>query len=136
MTFEQQIAGLVGRTHMWLKGKVSSPSNINLIKSSLRFNQDKASTPSMSGPGIRGKCLKIQFFLKRKPGMSPEEFHQYWEGDHALFALKIPGFKNVAASYTQVSYQTHADYMIILTFASSIPLLNSWKRLLYSACQP
>lgn len=46
--------------------------------------------------------IRIQWFLKRKEGMTPEEFHQYWATTHADFALSLPGFKQIAKRYTQV----------------------------------
>lgn len=38
--------------------------------------------------------------------MSSEDFHEYWEKVHADFALSLPGFKQIAKRYTQVSTNT------------------------------
>jgi hypothetical protein len=36
--------------------------------------------------------------------MTSEDFHEYWENVHADFALSLPGFKQIAKRYTQVSH--------------------------------
>ncbi|KAL4889603.1 EthD domain-containing protein [Aspergillus ambiguus] len=67
----------------------------------------------MAGPGTPQPYIKILWFLKRKEGMSPEDFHKYWEEDHARFALNIPGFKQIAKRYSQFhpapEFQAKAD---------------------------
>lgn len=35
--------------------------------------------------------IRLSVFLKRKPGMSVEEFRRYWHGPHPAFTTKIPG---------------------------------------------
>ncbi|KAJ5722974.1 hypothetical protein N7488_001009 [Penicillium malachiteum] len=55
----------------------------------------------MAGPTTRQSLIKIQIFIKRKPDMTPEEFHDHWSGDHTNFALEIPGFKHVVKRYKQ-----------------------------------
>ena len=50
----------------------------------------------------RQPYIRISLFLKRKEDMTPEAFHEWWETTHADFALKIPGFKQIAKRYTQV----------------------------------
>jgi EthD domain len=52
----------------------------------------------------RQPYIRIQWFLKRKDGMSSEDFHEYWEKVHADFALSLPGFKQIAKRYIQVSH--------------------------------
>ncbi|PLN76725.1 hypothetical protein BDW42DRAFT_188481 [Aspergillus taichungensis] len=49
----------------------------------------------------RQPYIRISLFLKRKEDMTPEAFHEWWETTHADFALKIPGFKQIAKRYTQ-----------------------------------
>ena len=37
--------------------------------------------------------VKRVSFIKRKPGMSPEEFSQYWREVHGPLALALPGMR-------------------------------------------
>ena len=37
--------------------------------------------------------VKLVAFLKRKPGISPEEFARRWVGRHAPMAAKLPGLR-------------------------------------------
>lgn len=39
------------------------------------------------------ELVKRVSFIKRKPGMSPEEFSQYWRDVHGPLALKMPGIR-------------------------------------------
>ncbi|KAF9893247.1 hypothetical protein FE257_011677 [Aspergillus nanangensis] len=55
----------------------------------------------MGGPGTRLPYIKIQWYIKRKEGMSPEDFHKYWEEDHAEFVQNIPGFRQITKRYSQ-----------------------------------
>lgn len=43
-----------------------------------------------SSPAPRIRRLS---FIKRKPGMAPEEFFQYWKDVHGPLALKLPGLQ-------------------------------------------
>lgn len=51
----------------------------------------------------REKYLKVAFFLKKKPGVSDEEFHSHWEGVHKDLPQRIPEFMKVVKRYQQVS---------------------------------
>ncbi len=42
--------------------------------------------------------IKVVYCLRRKPGMSLEEFQKYWLNTHATFGKNIPGVKR----YVQV----------------------------------
>lgn len=72
-------------------------------QSSSKLSQNSFFTSKMAG---RQPYIRIQWFLKRKEGMSSEDFHEYWEKVHADFALSLPGFKQIAKRYTQVSTNT------------------------------
>jgi uncharacterized protein (TIGR02118 family) len=37
--------------------------------------------------------MKMIFGAKRRPGMSREEFGEYWTTKHAAIAMKVPGIK-------------------------------------------
>lgn len=43
--------------------------------------------------------IKCIYFLKRKDGMSVEEFHRYWRDVHAPIAAKIPGIRKYVLCY-------------------------------------
>ena len=43
--------------------------------------------------------IKCIYFLKRKSGMTPEEFHKYWRDVHAPIAGDIPGVKKYILCY-------------------------------------
>jgi uncharacterized protein (TIGR02118 family) len=52
--------------------------------------------------------FKILLFMKRRPGMSQEEFQQYYEEKHVPLALKYAGgMKSYKRRY--VSPQTHVE---------------------------
>lgn len=59
----------------------------------------------------RQPYIRIQWFLKRKDGMTSEDFHEYWEKVHTDFALSLPGFKQIAKRYIQVSHILNAAYL-------------------------
>lgn len=37
--------------------------------------------------------IKAIYLIRRKPGMSPEDFHRYWRDVHASIAARIPGLR-------------------------------------------
>jgi hypothetical protein len=37
--------------------------------------------------------VKVIYCIRRKPGMSQEEFHRYWREVHGPIAKKIPGLR-------------------------------------------
>ena len=41
--------------------------------------------------------VKLFIILRRKPGMTPEEFHHYWKEKHGPLVAKLPGL----VKYTQ-----------------------------------
>ena len=55
--------------------------------------------------------IKAIYFIKRKPGMSLEDFREYWLKDHAALVLKVPGLVKYVQSHTMDSgiSQARAD---------------------------
>ncbi|MGE0821007.1 MAG: EthD domain-containing protein [Candidatus Binatia bacterium] len=47
--------------------------------------------------------IKVVAFFKRKPGMSVEEFQQYWRTTHAAIVKKLPGLRRYVQSHTLLS---------------------------------
>jgi len=45
--------------------------------------------------------IKLVGMLKRKPGMTSEEFHRYWRERHAPFVQTIPEFTRYVRKYVQ-----------------------------------
>ena len=45
--------------------------------------------------------VKLIGCLKRKPGMTSEEFHRYWKEEHAPLAKSIPEFFRYVRKYVQ-----------------------------------
>jgi uncharacterized protein (TIGR02118 family) len=37
--------------------------------------------------------IKAIYLIRRKPGMSPEDFHRYWREVHGAIAARIPGMR-------------------------------------------
>jgi uncharacterized protein (TIGR02118 family) len=37
--------------------------------------------------------VKAIYLIRRKPGMSPEDFHRYWREVHGAIAARIPGLR-------------------------------------------
>ncbi len=52
--------------------------------------------------------IKAIYFIKRKPGMSLEDFREYWLKDHAALVLKVPGLvKYVQSDTMDAGYRKH-----------------------------
>jgi uncharacterized protein (TIGR02118 family) len=45
--------------------------------------------------------IKVSVLLKRKPGMSVEEFHRYWKDVHAPLLLSVPELTPYIRKYVQ-----------------------------------
>lgn len=52
--------------------------------------------------------IKLMGMLKRKPGMSAQEFHQYWRNVHAPLVMGVQGFARHVRKYVQ-SHATAAQ---------------------------
>lgn len=52
-------------------------------------------------PAQVGKGVKLMAALKRKPGMSAEEFHRYWKDVHGPLVLSVPEFMGYVRRYVQ-----------------------------------
>jgi len=50
----------------------------------------------------REKYLKVSFFIKKKPGLSDEDFHSHWEGVHKDLPQRVPEFMKIVKRYQQV----------------------------------
>jgi uncharacterized protein (TIGR02118 family) len=37
--------------------------------------------------------IKAIYLIRRRPGMSPEDFHRYWREVHGAIAARIPGMR-------------------------------------------
>ena len=44
--------------------------------------------------------VKTITFIKRKPGMSVEDFGQYWREKHARIVTKLPGLRRYVQFHT------------------------------------
>jgi uncharacterized protein (TIGR02118 family) len=45
--------------------------------------------------------VKVSVLVKRKPGMSPAEFHRYWKDVHGPLLLGVPEFLRHFRTYVQ-----------------------------------
>lgn len=45
--------------------------------------------------------VKVSVLVKRKPGMSPAEFHRYWKDVHGSLVLSVPEFMRHFHKYVQ-----------------------------------
>jgi uncharacterized protein (TIGR02118 family) len=45
--------------------------------------------------------VKVSVLLKRKPGLTPEEFHRYWREVHGPLLVKQPGLMRHIRKYVQ-----------------------------------
>jgi uncharacterized protein (TIGR02118 family) len=45
--------------------------------------------------------IKVSVLLKRKPGMSPAEFHRYWKDVHGPLVLGVPEVMRYVRRYVQ-----------------------------------
>ena len=63
--------------------------------------------------GDIGSCpqplIKRISFIKRKPGMNPSEFFQYWKNVHGPLAVQIPGIRRYVQCQTLPSRYTESE---------------------------
>ncbi|KAI0169314.1 EthD domain-containing protein [Hypoxylon sp. FL1284] len=52
------------------------------------------------------KLVKICFNVKRKEGLSEEEFHRYWSNDHIKLLRTVEPFKKYIVKYSQFHVDT------------------------------
>ena len=53
--------------------------------------------------------IKLFAFIRRRPGMSPEEFHAYWRDVHAAHIANTPGLRRHVRRY-ELNHRIAADY--------------------------
>lgn len=72
------------------------------------MNEDARTLPASAREENGEKLFKILMFMKRRPGMSLEEFQQYYEENHVPLILK---YTRGVKSYTRrfVYPQTHVE---------------------------
>jgi uncharacterized protein (TIGR02118 family) len=46
--------------------------------------------------------IKVIGLLRRKPGVSQEDFFRHWRDDHGPLAMRIPGFGSRVRKYVQI----------------------------------
>ncbi len=51
--------------------------------------------------------VKAIYLIRRKPGMSPADFHRYWREVHGAIAARIPGMRRYVQCH---AFQDAADY--------------------------
>lgn len=51
--------------------------------------------------------VKFLMFIKKKPGISDEKFHEWWKTVHADLALTVENMGGVCLRYEQVGDPTH-----------------------------
>ncbi|KAI2472821.1 EthD domain-containing protein [Annulohypoxylon bovei var. microspora] len=57
------------------------------------------------------RLVKITFFMKKKDGISHEEFHKYWSEEHSKIFLSVPIIRRNLVKYSQF----HSDKSVDLT---------------------
>lgn len=55
--------------------------------------------------------IKLVCFLKRKEGMTREEFYDHWENRHGPLIAGTPELARHIVRYEQLRVTTHADWM-------------------------
>lgn len=53
--------------------------------------------------GRQCRLLKITEYLKKKPGVTDEQFHAHWNGQHVNIAMESELFRKKVRKYNQVS---------------------------------
>ena len=53
--------------------------------------------------------VKAIYLIRRKPGMSAEDFHRYWREVHGAIAARIPGMRRYVQCHT-IDGGVPADY--------------------------
>ncbi len=51
--------------------------------------------------------VKAIYLIRRKPGMSPADFHRYWREVHGAIAARIPGMRRYVQCH---AFHDAADY--------------------------
>lgn len=55
--------------------------------------------------------VKLVAFLKRKPGMTPEQFYDHWENHHGPLIANTPELARHIVRYEQHRRTAHAEWM-------------------------
>ncbi len=89
------------------------------------MSQPEAEVDTYFAPPRRESMLKLVYLLRRKPGLSLEEFQEHWLERHSQFGLRTPAVRRY------VQYHTLANDPIRETLAQAAdgPLVDSYDGL-------
>ena len=54
--------------------------------------------------------VKAIYLIRRKPGMSGEDFHRYWRDVHGAIAARIPGLRRYVQCHAIVRHGDGSEY--------------------------
>jgi hypothetical protein len=83
--------------HLLRKRFLSGFCTVSTLKSC-----DMSSAESKTPNGQPCRLLKITEFLTKKPGITDEQFHAHWNGQHVNIAMKSEIFRKKIRKYNQV----------------------------------
>ncbi|KAI1380263.1 hypothetical protein F4677DRAFT_441579 [Hypoxylon crocopeplum] len=55
------------------------------------------------------RLVKMTFFIKKKDGMSYEDFHKYWSEEHSRIFLSVPIIRRNLVKYSQFHSNSSVD---------------------------
>ena len=90
---DEQAATTVFQSKEYMEGAYLDEPNFVDIKSALRLRTEDHMMLTGAPISKSERLVKRMSFVKRKPGMNPQEFFRYWQDVHGPIACKLPGLR-------------------------------------------
>jgi uncharacterized protein (TIGR02118 family) len=132
---DEKAATTVFQSKEYLEGAYRDEPNFVDIKSALRLRTEDHMILAGAPIAQNERLIKRLSFVKRKPGMSPQEFFRYWQDVHGPIASKLPGLRrylqchNVMSSYD--GQEPRFDGVAQLWFSDVAALNNAFSSQVY-----
>jgi uncharacterized protein (TIGR02118 family) len=106
---DERAATAVFQTKEYLEGAYPDEPNFVDIKQVVRLRTADYVVLAGAPIGKDERLVKRISFLRRKPGMSAEEFSCYWRDVHGPLASKLPGLRRYVQCHALPSTYAHGD---------------------------
>jgi uncharacterized protein (TIGR02118 family) len=106
---DERAATAVFQTKEYLEGAYLDEPNFVDVKQAVRLRTEDHVILAGAPINKDEPLVKRISFLKRKPGMSREEFFRYWQDVHGPLALKLPGLRRYVQCHALPSIYANGD---------------------------
>ena len=100
---DEKAATTVFQSREYKEGAYLDEPNFVDIKVALRLRTADHMILAGAPMGKDERLVKRLSFVKRKPGMSPQDFFRYWEDVHGPIASKLPGLRRYLQCHNLMS---------------------------------